>query len=145
MWPDRVKVGRSCDEDRPSGPCFRDRGTPIIVGAVSEDLLLLIGDIRSLLDAPATGAGAPDLQRLEETLTSGYARALALEAESLRLERRLGELVATIARESSPQLAEELTSVAHRLATHEGQIAQLRELLAPLRERVAELRAAAVV
>ena len=112
---------------------------------MSEDLLLLIDDIRSLLDAPAAGAGAPDLQRLEETLTSGYARALALEAESLRLERRLGELAATVARESSPALANEFTRVAHRLAAHEGQIAQLRELLAPLRERVAELRAAAVV
>jgi hypothetical protein len=112
--------------------------------AVSEDLLLLIDDIRSLLDAPPTGVGAPDLQRLEETLTSGYARALALEAESLRLERRLGELAATIARDSSPELGDELTDVAHQLAGHEGQVVRLRELLAPLRERVAELRAAAV-
>jgi hypothetical protein len=113
--------------------------------AVSQDLLLLIDDIRSLLDSPARGDGAPRLERLEETLTSGYARALALEAETLRLKRRLGELASTIARQSSPELADELTDVAHRLAASEGQIRILRELLSSLRHRVAGLRAAAAV
>jgi len=37
-------------------------------------------------------ADAPTLARLEETLTDGYAEALALETERLRLERRLGSL-----------------------------------------------------
>ena len=37
--------------------------------------------IEELLSAPASGAGAPTLARLEDTLTEGYAQALALEAE----------------------------------------------------------------
>jgi hypothetical protein len=38
------------------------------------------------------GADAPTLARLEETLTDGYAEALELETERLRIERRLGSL-----------------------------------------------------
>ena len=38
------------------------------------------------------GAEAPTLARLEETLTEGYAEALVLETERLRIERRLGDL-----------------------------------------------------
>jgi hypothetical protein len=34
----------------------------------------------------------PALAHLEETLTEGYAEALVLETERLRLERRLGDL-----------------------------------------------------
>ena len=44
-------------------------------------------DIDELL-APSDGAGRA-LAQLEETLTDGYAQALSLEAERLRLERRL--------------------------------------------------------
>ena len=46
---------------------------------------------------PQTGASAPTLARLEDTLTEGYARALALEAERWRLERRIGEVARTVA------------------------------------------------
>ena len=112
---------------------------------MSEDLRLLIDDIRSLLDSPVPGLASDRIERLEETLTSGYARVLALEAETLRLERRMGELAAAIARDESRKLADELTDVAHRLAASEGQIVQLRELLSTLRDRVTELRAAAPV
>ena len=38
-------------------------------------------DIRSLLEAPPTGEEAPTLDHIEDTLTAGYARALAIEAE----------------------------------------------------------------
>ena len=48
--------------------------------------------IEALLVAPASGADAPTLAYLEEKLTEGYAEALALEAERLRIERRLGAL-----------------------------------------------------
>ncbi len=49
-------------------------------------------EIEALLDAPAIGADAPTLAYLEEKLTEGYAEALALETERLRIERRLGAL-----------------------------------------------------
>ena len=42
-------------------------------------------EIRTLLDAPPTGDDAPSLDAIEHTLTAGYARALALEAERWRL------------------------------------------------------------
>ena len=38
------------------------------------------------------GAEEPTLARMEDTLTEGYAQALALEAERWRLERRIGEV-----------------------------------------------------
>jgi hypothetical protein len=49
-------------------------------------------EIAELLTAPEDGAGAPTLATLERRLTDGYAEALALEAERLRIERRLGEV-----------------------------------------------------
>ena len=49
-------------------------------------------EIEALLVAPESGADAPTLAYLEATLTEGYAEALALEAERLRIERRLGAL-----------------------------------------------------
>ena len=52
-------------------------------------------------------ADAPTLARMEDTLTEGYAKALALEAERWRLERRIGE----VAREGSTDVGEELRSL----------------------------------
>jgi hypothetical protein len=112
---------------------------------VSDALHPLIDEIRSLLEAPSSGADAPELDRLEETLTAGYAQALALEAETLRLERRLGEIATRIGRQGLPEMADELTSVAHRLAASESEVARLRAILSPLRDRAAAARAAAPV
>jgi hypothetical protein len=55
-------------------------------------------EIAELLTAPEDGAGAPTLATLERRLTDGYAEALALEAERLRIERRLGEVDGELAR-----------------------------------------------
>jgi hypothetical protein len=52
--------------------------------AHNEDLTMLENEIRALLAAPADGATAPHVDRLEYALTSGYARALELEAERLQ-------------------------------------------------------------
>ena len=54
--------------------------------------------IAELLGLPAAGSTAPSLDRLETTLTDGYAEALALEAERLRIERRRGEIDVELAR-----------------------------------------------
>src|SRR5919198_693855 len=50
-------------------------------------------EIRTLLEAPPVGEDAPSIDAVEHTLTAGYARALALEAERWRLERRLDAVV----------------------------------------------------
>jgi hypothetical protein len=55
-------------------------------------------EIAELLTAPEDGADAPTLATLERRLTDGYAEALALEAERLRIERRLGEVDGELAR-----------------------------------------------
>ena len=47
-------------------------------------------DIRNLLEAPPTGDRAPTLDHIEHTLTSGYARALALEAGSAEAHLMMG-------------------------------------------------------
>jgi hypothetical protein len=71
-------------------------------------------EIAQLLTLPENGAGAPTLATVERRLTDGYAEALALEAERLRIERRLGEV--------------------------DGELAQLRPLLGRLQDRARALR-----
>jgi len=83
------------------------------------------------------GAEEPTLSRMEDTLTEGYAQALALEAERWRLERRIGE----VAREG-PTDIEELRSLGTRLTRADGELATLRSLLGRLRERARLLRKA---
>jgi hypothetical protein len=100
----------------------------------------LFEEIQQLLDAPASGAGAPGLDAVEHTLTTGYAEALALEAERWRLERRLGEIAVTIADDGNG--TSELRSLATRLTTTDGELTSLRSLLASLRARHSALRVA---
>ena len=85
------------------------------------------------------GADAPTLARLEETLTEGYAQALALEAERWRLERRLGEM----AREGGADVGEELQLLGKRLTSADSELAELRILLGSLQARARSARAAA--
>ncbi len=55
-------------------------------------------EIAELLTLPENGTEAPTLSILERRLTDGYAKALALEAERLRIDRRLREVDAELAR-----------------------------------------------
>jgi hypothetical protein len=83
-------------------------------------------------------ADAPTLARMEDTLTEGYARALALEAERWRLERRIGE----VAREGRTDIGEELKSLGTRLTHADGELSKLRSLLGTLHERARAARVA---
>jgi hypothetical protein len=83
-------------------------------------------------------ADAPTLARMEDTLTEGYARALALEAERWRLERRIGE----VAREGRTDIGEELKSLGTRLTLADGELSKLRSLLGTLHERARAARLA---
>ena len=93
----------------------------------------MLDQIEELLSAEA-----PALARLEETLTEGYAQALALEAERWRLERRLGE----VARSGDSNVGDELKTLGTRLTSADGELAKLRSLLGSLNERARVVRAA---
>ena len=97
--------------------------------------------IRSLLHAPRCGDDAPTLDDIEDKLTAGYARALALDAERRRLERRLAETAATMSDGSSEDA--EVAELGRRLSAADGDLAELRGLLSSLRARADEVRTAA--
>jgi hypothetical protein len=96
---------------------------------VADPLPLLETEIRSLLDQPA-GVGRPSRDAVEHTLTTGYAHALRLDAERLRIERRLRDVV----RSATPDLAARDRTVLE-LARVDQELAELRALLSTLREQ----------
>jgi ABC-type phosphate transport system auxiliary subunit len=100
-------------------------------------------DIRSLLEAPPSGENAPSLDHIEHTLTDGYARALALEAERWRIERRIADVATRLGDEVTDEDAAELARLGHSLSTTDGDLNRLRTLLVALRTRADEVRAAA--
>jgi hypothetical protein len=104
---------------------------------------MLIDDIRALLAAPPPAAAKPFLERVDETLTNGYAHALQLEAERWRIERRIAEVLAALPRESDRRHEPELVALAQQLKAANENIAALRALLRSLRDRRTELRKAA--
>ena len=115
-------------------------GSRIIVGmepTPADEYSVLCDEIRSLLQQPAS---APDLslERLEDTLTEGYARALALEAERLRIERQIGALGADVNR--NEQSGEEIATLAGRLSHTSARLSTLRALLGGLRGRTDAVR-----
>jgi hypothetical protein len=100
-------------------------------------------DIRSLLEAPSSGEEAPSLDSIEHTLTAGYARALALEAERWRIERKIADVAARLGEEVTDEDASELAQLGKLLSSADGDLNKLRALLVALRTRADEVRAAA--
>jgi DNA-binding FadR family transcriptional regulator len=107
---------------------------------MSRDLAPLVRRIRSLLEQRGADPTTPLLTAMEHTLTDGYARALELEGERLRLERRIGELAHRL---DGPEQAAELRDLAERLRSADDDLASLRDALLPLQQRVDAVRAAA--
>ena len=103
----------------------------------------MLEQIEQLLTAPTSGASAPSLASVEETLTEGYAKAMALEAERWRLERRLGEVARTLDGPDVSSFAEELAALAKRLTSADGELSRLRALLRSLHARARSMRLAA--
>jgi hypothetical protein len=107
--------------------------------AMSNDLPLLLDQIRALLDAaPGDEAG---LAEMENTLTDGCAGALLLETERVRIEKRIGELARSV--EDPVQLAE-LRSLSERRTQGQAELVRLRALLDLLRQRIHDRRAVAL-
>ena len=96
--------------------------------------------IQELLNAPTSGAEAPTLARLEDTLTEGYAKALALDAERWRLERRLGEVVRAVGGADASAYVKELSTISTQLTNADGELTKLRSLLRSLHERTRSAR-----
>jgi len=91
----------------------------------------LMAQIAALL---TEAEGRDDPAQLERTLTDGYAQALALEAERWRLQQRLREMTAAVARgETASRL--ELAAAMRQLKRQEDEIGALRQELGRLQQR----------
>jgi hypothetical protein len=77
---------------------------------------------------------------MEDTLTDGYARALQLESERLRLERRIAMLAHSV---DGPDEADELKALAGRLRDVDVDLDGLRGQLVVLQKHLEQVRAAA--
>ncbi|MBD0290483.1 MAG: hypothetical protein ICV74_04435, partial [Thermoleophilia bacterium] len=95
------------------------------------ELSALVEQIAALVDAD----DPTQLSRetVERTLTDGYAYALTLEGESLRIEREIAVSVEGIKRGDSPA---GLAGLAERLAANERDLTRLRRVLRMLHRRL---------
>lgn len=84
----------------------------------------------------------PDRAGLEDTLTEGYACALALDAECDRIERRIAEHAARLTEESGEDHTRQLSALARLLDRRRRELASFRRLLIGLRAGVQEARVA---
>src|SRR5437762_9795826 len=103
---------------------------------------MVVDEIHELLATPRPDKAEPFLERLDATLTAGYAQALQLEAERRRLERRIAEVAAELAQPADGASVDELTSLSQRLTVANEAVTALRALLASLRDRRSQIRLA---
>ena len=106
---------------------YPSRRRRILAPVPAEDPLLT--EISALLAA----ADGDDPARMERTLTDGYARALALEAERRRLKQRIERLTAALDRDTTSR--RELATLLRDLERHDGDLGSLRSQLGDLRRR----------
>ena len=98
------------------------------------------GTLCDELDALIVGPPARDeasRARFERTLTDGYARAHSLEAEQLRIERRIGKIAGEMRERDRDLKADELAELSLRLSRASVDLMHLRKLLAAARRRAA--------
>jgi hypothetical protein len=95
----------------------------------------LFDQIAALIDADER-----DLDRIERTLTDGYARALALQGERWRLEKRLAEVAQELDGGDTTVKTRELAGISARLTGNEGELSELRGRLGELRRYAEAVR-----
>ena len=106
---------------------------------MTSDAAIDFGALCRELDALIKGPPARDEQtraRFEHTLTDGYARAHSLEAEQLRIERRISKIAAGMAPRDRELQADELAELSLQLSRASLDLRHLRALLATARQRV---------
>jgi hypothetical protein len=99
-------------------------------------------DIVELLESPSSGDEAPTLAHIENALTSGYARAMALDAERSRLQQRIADVAVELADDDDALPSPELRRLAQELKATSRTLGRLRALLDSLRTRADAARAA---
>ena len=107
-----------------------------------DENMTLLNEIDVLLTASADER-EPYLARVEDTLTIGYARALAIEAERGRLAQRLREVAAGLEGGDLHRGAVQLSELSRRVAQAEDDLGNLRRRLATLRTHARQVRTAA--
>jgi hypothetical protein len=110
-----------------------------IIGRMTSGTVIDFGTLCSELDALIKGPPARDDKtraRFERTLTDGYARAHSLEAEQLRIERRIAKIAAEMSARDRELKADELADLSLRLSRASVDLQQLRALLATARRHV---------
>ena len=113
---------------------------PDTAGVVA-DLTSVLAAIEAVLKEPASG-GPVAVARVEQTLTDGYARALEIEAERWRLERKISEVARLLTAPDAADRARELSTLSQRLAGADAELVRLRKSLAALRQHAEAVRAA---
>jgi hypothetical protein len=96
---------------------------------------VVLEDVRALSAQPN-----PGIEQVEATLTDGYACALALETERLRLQRRLEERAGLLGERPPRESVSEVTGLARGVAERDEELAQLRAALGLLKETLHRLR-----
>jgi hypothetical protein len=107
---------------------------------VPKRIPLLLDRIEALLDVRPPLREPQAFARIERTLTDGYASALALEGERLRIDREIETLTADIDGGDQSRRAEELSLLTRRRRKVDRELVYLRERLDLLRRRARELR-----
>jgi hypothetical protein len=79
----------------------------------------------------------------ENTLMEGYARALELETERARLERRFAKLAQSLEEHRDPRLLPELRSLKQQISSTEADLEHLRGVLRVVRARLVRAGVAA--
>lgn len=102
----------------------------------------LLHDIRSLMHDSLEGEPDQLRARMERTLTDGYAHALALEGERLQLEKELAAVAHGVGKGETDGAVARIADLSARLRSTDSNLAELRVLLASLRDRAGAVRAA---
>jgi hypothetical protein len=105
------------------------------MSAAAIDFASLCDQLGALIEGPPARNDAARA-RVERTLTDGYAHAMSLEAERLRLERQISEVAAQVSVTERGARTEELQDLSLRLSRASTDLKHLRGLLTTLRRRV---------
>jgi hypothetical protein len=106
---------------------------------MTSDVAIDFGSLCRELDSLIKSPPASDEQtraQSERTLTDGYAQAHALEAEQLRIERRIAKIAGEMSARDRELKADELAELSLQLSRASVDLRHLRALLATARRRV---------